>query len=95
MTESSVAQPRRWHDGMHPRAVGLQVRSLGRVELPLGDALRIEMVDAEPGGEDVVHVQYHICTDAGGWALWVSCPRGELADREAVLHAMPSAGSDQ
>jgi len=34
---------------MHPRAAGLQVRSLGRVDLPLGEALRLEMVDADAG----------------------------------------------
>lgn len=95
MIESSVSQPRRWRDGMHPDAVGMQIRSLGRVELPLGDALRIEMVSAEPSGDDRVHVQYHICTDAGGWALWVTCPRSELADREAILRAMPSAAQEQ
>jgi hypothetical protein len=88
LTESSAPPPHRWRYGMHPGAVGLQIRSLGRVELPLGEALRLEMVNAGPGGEDVVHVQYYICTDAGGWALWISCARGDLAGREAALHAM-------
>jgi hypothetical protein len=87
LTESSAPPPHRWRYGMHPGAVGLQIRSLGRVELPLGEALRLEMVNAGPGGEDV-HVQYYICTDAGGWALWISCARGDLAGREAALHAM-------
>ena len=70
---------------MHPRAAGMQIRSLGRVELPLGEALRLEMVDADPGGEDVAHIQYYISTEAGAWALWLSCARGDLAGREAAL----------
>ncbi len=89
MTESSATMPRRWRYGMHPGAVGMQIRSLGRVDLPLGEALRLEMVNADPGGEDVVHIQYYICTDAGGWALWLSCARADLAGREAALHKIP------
>lgn len=88
MTESSATPLRRWRYGVHPGAVGLQVRSLGRVDLPIGEALRIEMVNADPGAEAVVHVQYYICTDAGGWALWVSCVRADLAGREAFLHTL-------
>jgi len=73
-----------WHLGLHPAAEGLRVRSLGRVELPLGEALRLEMED--PGaGDGVVHVQYSIATDAGPWALWVSCSRADLAAREGTL----------
>jgi hypothetical protein len=86
-TESSVPAPRRWNDGFNPNAVGLQVRSIGRVQLPLGDAFRLEMLDAADPSDDVVHVQYYISTGMGGWALWVSCPSSELADREAVLRA--------
>jgi hypothetical protein len=71
---------------MDPSAAGMQIRSLGRVDLPLGKALRLEMVNADPGGDDVVHVQYYVSTEAGGWALWLSCPRVDLADREAALH---------
>jgi hypothetical protein len=85
LTESSEIAPRRWRYGMHPSAAGMQVRSLGRVDLPLGEALRLEMVSADPAGGDVVHVQYYICTEAGGWALWLSCPRADLADREEAL----------
>ena len=66
----------------------MQIRSLGRVDLPIGEALRLEMVNADTGGEDVVHVQYYISTDAGGWALWLSCARADLAAREEALHAM-------
>ena len=85
MIESSAAPARRWRYGMHPRAVGMQIRSVGRVDLPLGEALRLEMVSADPAGEDIVHLQYYISTDAGPWALWISCPREKLAEREAAL----------
>jgi len=64
------------------------------VELPIGEALRLEMVDANTGGDDVVHVQYYIATDAGGWALWLSCARGDLAAQEAVLREVKSPLSD-
>jgi len=86
LTESTATVPSRWRYGIRPGSAGLQVRSLGRVELPLGEALRLEMVDANAGGDDVVHVQYYISTDAGGWALWLSCARGDLAGHEAALH---------
>jgi hypothetical protein len=79
--------PRRWRFGMHPGAAGMRIRSLGRVDLAIGEALRIEMVSPDPGGEDIVHVQYYIVTEYGGWALWVSCARGDLADLEATVQA--------
>lgn len=72
----------------------MQIRSLGRVELPLGEALRLEMVDAGNGGDDAVHLQYYICTEAGGWALWLSCPRADLADREGTLREIAPPFSD-
>jgi hypothetical protein len=75
--------PGAWQAGFHPSAGGAVVRSLTRVELPLGEALRLEMDGAAPG--DVVHVQYYIATDAGAWALWISCAPGELAAHEARL----------
>ncbi len=89
MTESSATMPSRWRYGMHPGAVGMRVRSLGRVDLALGEALRLELVNADPGGEDVVRIQYYICTEAGGWALWISCAREDLAGREEALHTIP------
>jgi hypothetical protein len=61
----------------------MQIRSLGRVELPIGEALRLEMGD-DPRA-DVAHIQYYIWTEAGAWALWLSCARGDLAGREAAL----------
>jgi hypothetical protein len=94
MTESSAAPLPRWRYGMHPRAVGMQIRSAGRVDLPLGEALRLEMTSADPGGEDIVHLQYYISTDAGPWALWISCAPEDLAGREAALQEItpPFAG---
>ncbi len=88
MTESSASPLARWRYGIHPKAAGAQISALGRVELQLGEALRLEMVGAEPGGEDIVHLQYYITTDAGGWALWTSCARVDLAAREAIVQAM-------
>ncbi len=87
MTES-VRLPGQWRLGIHPRAAGMRVRSLGRVELPLGEALRLEMTDVDAPGDEVVNVQFHISTDAGGWALWISCARSELAGREAALQLL-------
>ena len=94
MTGSTATLPRRWRYGLHPQAVGLQVVALGRVELPLGEALRLEMVKTEPESEQMVHLQFYICTEAGGWALWLSCPRADLAAAEAALQAVtpPSIG---
>jgi hypothetical protein len=79
---------------MHPGAVGMQIRSLGRVDLPVGEALRLEMANPDPAGADIVHIQYYISTDSGGWALWLSCARGDLPAREAALQTMtpPSMG---
>jgi len=85
LTESSSTPPFRWRYGMHPRAKGLQVRSLGRVDLPLGEALRLEMVAADASEEGTVHLQYYVSTEAGPWALWLSCARDDLASREATL----------
>jgi hypothetical protein len=94
MTESSAPRPGPWRYGLHPRAAGLQLRSLGRVDLPLGEALRIEMVDAGTGGSEIVHLQYYISTDLGPWALWISCARADLAQDEAGLQEIvpPFAG---
>ena len=88
MTESTATLPRRWRYGIHPRAAGTQVRSLGRVELPLGEALRLEMVGTEPSGNEIVHIQYYILTEAGDWALWLSCARADLEALEAGLQAL-------
>jgi hypothetical protein len=81
-----VTLPREWRYGVFPDAAGMTVASLGRVELPIGEALRLELLSADPGAEDVVCVQFYVATDAGDWALWLSCTRGELADLEATIH---------
>jgi hypothetical protein len=84
-----------WHLGFHPGASGLHVRSLERVEVPLGEALRLEMTPREPGADDVVHLQYYVVTAAGPWALWSSSPRSDLAAREAALmELVPSFGGE-
>jgi len=95
VTESTATLPHRWRYGIHPRAAGTQVRSLGRVELPLGEALRLEMVSAEPSGDEIVHMQYYIVTEAGDWALWLSCAGADLDALEAGLQALqaPTAES--
>jgi hypothetical protein len=87
---------RHWHYGVHPRAAGMEIRSLGRVEMRLGQALRIEMADPTADDADTAHVQYYIVTDAGPWALWLSCDRADLEAREAGLHDLrpPSEGDD-
>ena len=72
-----------WRFGLHPAASGSVVRSITRVSLPVGDALRIEM--AETPTAEPIHVQYHIATGSGGWALWTSCTGEELAAVDAAL----------
>ena len=85
MTESSAVLPGRWRYGIHPRAVGATIRSLGRVDLPIGEALRLELENAHSAGESTVDLQYYIATNAGGWAMWLSCPRDDLPGLEAAL----------
>ena len=74
-----------WHVGIHPRVAGLQVRSLERLDVPLGEALRLEMAEGTPDSAEVVHLQYYIVTAAGPWALWISCGRDDVARHEAAL----------
>ena len=88
MAESLPSPLSRWRYGMHPRATEMRIRSLGRVYLQLGEALRLEMMNAGPDGDDLVHLQYYIATELGPWALWVSCPRAEVADCEASLREL-------
>ena len=95
MTQTSSPPLRGWRYGMHPRAVGMQVGALGRVELPIGEALRLELVSDVPGESEMGHIQYYISTDAGPWALWLSCPRAELPDREAVLQKLVYPFTDE
>jgi len=76
---------KRWRYGIHPNSTDTRITSLGRVHLQLGEALRLEMVSASPDAEDTVHLQYYIATELGPWALWLSCPRNEVADSETFL----------
>jgi len=76
---------KRWRYGIHPNATDMRITSLGRVHLQLGEALRLEMTSASPGGDDTVHLQYYIATELGPWALWLSCPRADEAESEATL----------
>ncbi len=94
MTEQPGTLLRGWRYGIHPAAPNALIRSLGRVDLPLGEALRLEMTSPdEPGGE-TVHLQYYLVTDAGPWALWVTCQRAELAEREDVLRQIQLSVGD-
>ena len=88
MAESLASPLSRWRTGFHPHATEMRVRSLGRVHLRLGEALRLEMTNAEPGQKDIVHLQYHIATELGPWALWLSGTREDVADCEASLREL-------
>ncbi len=94
MTELSGVPVRGWRYGIHPAATGSQVRSISRVELPLGEALRLEMAGADGSDGVQVYLQYYIDTEAGAWALWMTCAREDVADREAVLHEVTLPFSD-
>jgi hypothetical protein len=72
-----------WRFGLHPEASGSVIRAMTRVTLPVGDALRIEMEGAQ--ATDPIHVQYHVATGSGGWALWISCAAEEVGEVEAAL----------
>lgn len=97
MAESLASPLSRWRYGMHPNATEMRIHSLGRVFLQLGEALRLEMMNADPDGEDTVHLQYYIATELGPWALWLSCAREDVADCEASLRDLipPFAAEQQ
>ena len=88
MTDATATATWGWHYGIHPRAAGTQVRSMGRVALPLGEALRLEMIEADPARDGIVHVQYYISTEMGDWALWISCAKTDLPEHEAALQTL-------
>ena len=94
---NDVTRPvlRGWQSGIHPHAVGMRIRALERVELPLGEALRLELAGEAADDADIANVQYFISTEAGQWALWLSRPRAELADSEASLRSLSYALIDQ
>ena len=82
--DASGTRPRpRWQFGVHPAAAGSMVRGITQVDLPVGYALRIEM--AESMTSEVIHLQYHIATDNGGWAMWTSAPESQLEGIEDDL----------
>ena len=85
MTEHSASALGRWRYGMHPRASEMRIRSLGRVHLQLGEALRLQMVSADPLDQETVHLQYYIATELGPWALWLSSAPEDAADSESSL----------
>ena len=96
MSESFGSPLRRWRTGIHPHAAELRIRTLGRVFLPLGEALRLEMENADGGDADIVHVQYYIATELGPWAIWLTCGRAELADCEASVRELtPPFGGEE
>jgi hypothetical protein len=86
--DESVTLPEGWRYGIHEHAEGATIRTIGRVDLELGDALRIELAGSAQADPDLVHLQYFIATDAGGWALWISCPASEVAENETMLAAL-------
>jgi hypothetical protein len=88
MAESNVSPLSRWRYGMHPHATEMRIRSLGRVHLQLGEALRLEMTSSSQDGGDIVHLQYYIATELGPWALWLSCAREDVTDCEASLREL-------
>jgi hypothetical protein len=88
MAESPASPISRWRYGMHPHATEMRIRSLGRVQLQLGEALRLEMVHGGLDGDDLVHLQYYVATELGPWALWLSCTREDLAENEASLREL-------
>ena len=73
----------------------MRIRSLGRVYLQLGEALRLEMTIADSDPGDVVDLQYYIATELGPWALWLSCPREDLEDAEATLREITLPLADE
>ena len=88
MTETRSPLLHGWRYGIHPRAVGMQVRAIGRVELPLGEALRLELATDDPDASGMGHIQYYIATAAGPWALWLSSPQADLPEAEAALERL-------
>jgi hypothetical protein len=88
MAESIASPLSRWRYGLHPNAAEMRIRSLGRVHIRLGEALRLEMASQGSGQEDVVHLQYYIATELGPWALWLSCAPQDVADCEKSLQEL-------
>jgi len=88
MSVNTIPRLEGWRYGIHPRAAGTRVISLGRVELPLGEALRLELESGDANAASERHLQYYVSTEAGPWALWLSCTADELPGREALLQGL-------
>ena len=91
--DASGLRPRpRWQFGVHPAAAGSIVRAITQVDLPVGYALRIEM--AESASAELIHLQYHIATDNGGWAMWTSAYQDQIDGIEDDLaqYVTPAEG---
>ena len=58
MAETHASPLSRWRYGIHPNATEMRIRYLGRIYIQLGEALRLEMVNAAPDGDELVHLQY-------------------------------------
>jgi len=95
MAESRQSPLSRWRYGFHPHAAGMQVRSLSRVHLQLGEALRLEMGQGDPGEGDTAELQYYIATELGPWAVWLSSDRGDVAECEQALQEVASPFQDE
>jgi hypothetical protein len=95
MAEPLATPLSRWRYGIHPHAIDMRISSLGRVYLNLGAALRLEMTNAGPDAEDIVHLQYYIATELGPWALWLSCARADVADCEAALRELSTPFAEE
>ena len=95
MAESLAPPLGRWRTGIHPRATEMRIRSLGRVYLELGEALRLEMMNAGGDDADIVHLQYYIATGVGPWALWLSSAPEDVANDEAFLRELTPAFAEE
>ena len=75
---------------MDPTQEDAVVRSVDRVRLPAGAAIRIEIVSGPESGlpVEVVQVQYYVPTANGPMALWFACHRGDLADCRDAFEQM-------
>lgn len=91
MAESVGSPVSPWRYGIHPQATGMRIESLGRVNLQLGEAIRLEMTNADAGADDIVHLQYYVATELGPWALWLTCPRADVDVHEASLRELAPA----
>ena len=69
---------------------GRFVRSVERVRIPAGEAIRIEIAEVpEPAlPHEVVQVHYYVPTDNGPMALWFACDPRDLEGCRAAFDQM-------